>query len=167
MSIAEPVPMRAAAAVPSVQGDGPSLEQAALRAEIAARCEQLLGPLRARWIPLEAVKRLLDELSTTAARERQRASALAASESELRRELTEVRHRCQDIVDGQMLQLAELKRELERAVAEAAQARAEAEAAKSTAAPPPAAAAPVVSRTRRAPRFDAIEASLAQSPPPR
>jgi len=192
---------------------------------VAVCCEQSLGRLRdTRWVSLDTVSRLVDELSTAAALERARATSLAAdlqatrsdvenvralgqvavsaayeaavrdrdedvaqfnrelnaarelarsaaaAEAQVRQELAAVRIRSQEIVDAQMLQLIELKRELDQASAQAERARAQAETVRNDVVTRP--AEPPVSvpkvepgRNEHVPGFAAIEAVLAGSPP--
>ncbi len=135
----------------------------------------------------EAALRYRDETAASCLRELNAARELAASameaENRVREELTAMQARNQEIVDSQMLRLVELKRELEKASAEADAARAAAEAANREAfaklgqrgragesETQPRAAEPSarpVDRNRHqvTPEFDAIEAALADSPP--
>jgi hypothetical protein len=103
---------------------------------------------------------------------REKAENAAAAEARLRDELIAVRTRNQDIIDAQMLRLAEFKRELELASAESGRARATTAAASPFLLPDPPAETPRellrnadLDRNRQPPEFDAIEAVLAGSPP--
>jgi hypothetical protein len=120
--------------------------------------------------PEDRVASLIQELDSA----REAAKSAAASEAKLRADLTTLRSRWQEIVDEQMLQLTEVKRELERTRAEARRAREEAATLQQRG----------HSRVHQqdvdllasslrpsrfpgdgVPRFDAIEAVLAKSPP--
>jgi hypothetical protein len=187
--------------------------------------ERSIGRLSdARWVPLEEVTRIVDELNAAVALEQARATSLAAdleaarcevenvralcevavhsaneaaarereeaeekfsrelsaaleaaraaaaTELQLRQELRAVQMRSQEIVDGQMLQLVEFKRELEQASAEAERARAQVESVRKENVRRLAQVQPIspkveAARKDRLPEFAAIEAVLAGSPP--
>jgi hypothetical protein len=199
-------------------------ELADVRSAISECYERSIGRLSdARWVPLDEVTRIVDELNgavaleqaramslaadleaarcevenvralcevavhsanEAAAREREEAEkfsrdlsaaleaarASAATELQLRQELRAVQVRSQEIVDGQMLQLVEFKRELEQASAEADRARAQVESVRKEnvrrlAQVQPISAKVEAARKDRVPEFAAIEAVLAGSPP--
>jgi hypothetical protein len=141
--------------------------------DIRTQCEVEVAVAR------EAAVRYRDDTAAASARELNAARELATSameaEARVREELTALQTRNQEIVDAQMLRLVELKRELERASAEADRARVAADAANREAvaklaqrvAPePPRPVEP--SRNQLTPEFEAfeaIEAALAGSPP--
>jgi hypothetical protein len=199
-------------------------ELADVRSAISECYERSIGRLGdARWVPLDEVTRIVDDLNATVAFEQARASSLAAeleaarcevenvralcevavhsanevaarereqaekssrelnatleaarasaaTELQLRQELRSVQVRSQEIVDGQMLQLIEFKRELEQASAEAERARAQVETVRKEnvrrlAQVQPISAKVEAVRKERVPEFAAIEAVLAGSPP--
>jgi hypothetical protein len=128
--------------------------------------------------PEDRVASLIQERDSA----REAARLAAASEAKLRKDLTALRSRWQDIVDEQMLQLTELKRELERTRADARRAREEAGAVRQQdrvrvhqqggPSVHQQDANVLASGLRPSrfpgdgvPRFDAIEAVLAKSPP--
>jgi len=124
----------------------------------------------------EAAIRYRDDTAAACARELNAARELATSameaEARVREELTAMQARNQEIVDAQMLRLVELKRELERASAQADRARAAGDAANREAVAKLAQRVPAeqprpveTSRNQLTPEFDAIEAVLAGSPP--
>jgi hypothetical protein len=156
-----------------------------------ARAEQLSADLHSTTRELEEVRQecrvAREQAEESAARAREAAAAAlreelaaargiaegaTAAEARLREELVAVRTRNQEIIDAQMLRLAEFKRELELASAESGRGR-----------PPAADSAPFLlpdppvqsalealrntnlERNQGTPQFDAIEAVLAGSPP--
>jgi hypothetical protein len=199
-------------------------ELADVRSAISECYERSIGRLSdARWVPLDEVTRIVDELNAAVALEQARATSLAAdleaarcevenvralcevavhsaneaaarereeaekfsrdlnaaleaarasaaTELQLRQELRAVQIRSQEIVDGQMLQLVEFKRDLEQASAEADRARAQVESVRKEnvrrlAQVQPISAKVEAARKDRVPEFAAIEAVLAGSPP--
>ena len=135
----------------------------------------------------EAAARHREETVASCLRELNAARDLAMSavsaEARVREELTAMQTRNQEIVDAQMLRLAELKRELESASAETERAHVAAETASRQAAARPLAGPveliepmeqsasqdiilePEPSRHHLAPLFSAIDAALAENPP--
>jgi hypothetical protein len=166
-------------------------ELAAARDRERARADQLSGDLNASTRELAEARdecRLAQEhADETAARAREAAAAecshelaaarevankATAAEARLHEELVAVRTRNQEIIDAQMLRLAEFKRELELAAAESGRARANAANASPFLLPDPPAEPQRevlrradVERNRQPPEFDAIAAVLAGSPP--
>jgi len=155
-----------------VQGECRSEVDAARREldDVRTQCEVEVAVAR------EAAIRYRDDTAAACARELNAARELATSameaEARVREELTAMQMRNQEIVDAQMLRLVELKRELERASAEADRARAAADVANREAVAKLAQRVPAeharpaeTSRNQLTPEFDAIEAVLAGSPP--
>jgi len=141
---------------------------------IRAECEAVINATQAAAAQerKETAARFAQELNAA----REAVKSAAAVESHTRAELSNVRKRCQEIVDAQMLQLVKFKRELEfgEGTPKIDRARPAANAASRDTDPNPTqAATPVatvvgarVERNRNgAPGFDAIEAALAESPP--
>jgi hypothetical protein len=167
--------LKTAAGRERTRADNLAAELEAARHDVQAAHAQFQVAINAAK---EAAAREREEAAAAFARElnaaRELARSIAAKESQVRQDLEAVRVRSQEIVDAQMLQLIEFKRELEQASATAERARGEAEAAKKEAASRPAAAPTSITkvmpqiaqnRNQRAPEFAAIEAVLAGSPP--
>jgi len=122
-----------------------------------------------------AAVRAREEAAASYAQELTAAHELAVAamdaEAKARQELTAMQARNQEIVDGQMLRLVELKRDLEAASAQAERARMAAEASNREAVAKLAQKIPSEpkhhepKRNDTAPEFSAIEAALAGSPP--
>jgi len=138
---------------------------------VRAECQTVINATQAAAAQerKETAARFAQELN--AARDAARSAATA--EVHVRTELLAVRKRCQEIVDSQMLQLIEFKRELEQGTPKTDRAGTAADAApRDTNTRPTQADAPVGTVDLRAersktgaPTFAAIEAALADSPP--
>jgi hypothetical protein len=146
---------------------------AATRALADARQECRLAREQAEQVAARAREAAAAEYRDELAAARQLAEKATAAEARLNEELTAVRVRNQEIVDAQMLRLAQFRRELELASAGSGRARANAAVSASPFLlpdpPVEGSKAPERSadleRNQQPPEFDAIEAVLAGSPP--
>jgi hypothetical protein len=214
-------PVDAFAAIRAEAGQRLARELQDVRMALVASYDQAMALLeKDRWVPIDLVTRLVDEIWAAVAAERERADALAkaleaakaeadsirtesqatidaaretaaryecelnaardeaksavAVAAQVQAELSAVRTRYQDILDSQMLQLVEFKREIEPATGKPEPASTAAVAtAQSTGArlAKPGSPGPTVNarvekgRDGGAATFSAIEAALAASPP--
>jgi hypothetical protein len=72
-----------------------------VRAAMAASCEQAVGRLLdTRWVPLEAVTQLVDDLTAVATRERERAANLAAVLESTKRDAEAIREQSRAAVNA-------------------------------------------------------------------